>query len=95
MLPHGSESWFRMEDGAIALLPRYPFHHALRLRLQEMAQRAVPINTDGLFGYMPLKTKTRRGGFILCRDFNYLANIIEIYSATCFNYKTWENEINN
>jgi len=51
MLPHGSESWFRMEDGAVAFLPRYPFHHALRFRLQEVAKSSTrmieaPINLN-------------------------------------------------
>jgi hypothetical protein len=48
LLAHGPESWLRLEDGAIALMPRYPFHHALRLRLQEVAERALSISTNRL-----------------------------------------------
>lgn len=43
MLPHGSESGFRLEDGTFTLVPRYPFHHALRLCLQEVAECALSI----------------------------------------------------
>jgi hypothetical protein len=51
MLAHGSESGFRMEDGVAPFLSGYTFHHALRLRLQEVAERALSISTDHLSGY--------------------------------------------
>lgn len=41
MLSHDSESWFWLEDGAIAFLPGHTFHYALRIRLQEVAERAI------------------------------------------------------
>lgn len=55
MLPHGSESWVWLEDGAAAFLPGHTFRYALRLRLQEVAKRAVLISTDHLSGYGNIK----------------------------------------
>jgi len=60
MLSHGPESWLRMEDGATAFLPGHTFCHALRLRLQEVAERALSISTDHLSGYGNIKGPIER-----------------------------------
>lgn len=59
MLPHGSESWFRMEDGVAPFLSGHTFHHALRLRLQEVAERTLSISSDHLSMYLCLPIEVR------------------------------------
>ena len=51
LFPHGSESWFRMEDGVAAVMSRHSLHHALRLCLQEVAYGALSVSTDHLSGW--------------------------------------------
>lgn len=68
MLPHGSESWVWLEDGATAFLPRHTFHHALRLRLQEVAERTLSISTDHLSGWAIKKSRDRISDLIEIRQ---------------------------
>jgi len=67
-LSHGSESWFRMEDGATAFLPGHTFHHALRLRLLKVAERAISISTDHLSGWAIKKSRDRMSDLIEIRQ---------------------------
>lgn len=63
ILPHGSESGFRMEDGVTAFLSGHTFRYALRIRLQEVAECAVSIINDCGLSVKIYKTlKTRRSG---------------------------------
>ena len=38
---YGSKGWIWLEDGAISFVSRPSLYHALRLRLQDVAQRAL------------------------------------------------------
>jgi len=66
MLSHGPKSWLRMEDGATAFLPGHTFRHALRLRLQKVAERALSISTDHTSGFNHYRSEYR----IILNGFN-------------------------